>query len=209
MVELTRPHVSGTEGYAEQAEALLERYESRSFLKIHGRVLPLLPNAPGRIVDIGAGTGRDAAGFAALGYDVLAVEPTQAMRANAERLHPSPRIEWIDGSLPNLACLAGRQGSFHGVIMTDVWMHLDPQQRRAAMPNVARLLEPGGVLAISLRHGPVPKGRRMFQVSASETIDLANAEGLSMAYNMAGPTDPLGPPGVTGTQLAFIKPNDH
>lgn len=145
MVELTKPLISGTEGYAEQADALVDRYESRSFAEIHARVLPLLPKAPGWVLDIGAGTGRDAAGFAALGYDVVAVEPTRAMRAHAERLHPSPRIEWIDGSLPNLACLASRQGSFHGVMMTDVWMHLDPLQRRNAMPNVARLLARGGV----------------------------------------------------------------
>ena len=173
MVELTKPLISGTEGYAEQADALVDRYESRSFAEIHTRVLPLLPKAPGWVRNIGAGTGRDAAGFAALGYDVVAVEPTRAMPAHAERLHPSPRIEWIDGSLPDLACLASQQGSFHGVMMTDVWMHLDPLQRRTAMPNVARLLaRGGGVLALSLRQGPVPKGRRMFDVRPARLSNL-------------------------------------
>ena len=209
MVELTKSLISNTEGYAEQADALVDRYESRSFAEIHARVLPLLPKAPGWVLDIGAGTGRDAAGFAALGYDVVAVEPTRAMRAHAERLHPSPRIEWIDGSLPNLACLASRQGSFHGVMMTDVWMHLDPLQRRTAMPNVARLLARGGCAGIVITPRPRTEGTADVRRSASEAIELANAEGLSVAYNMAGSTDSPERPGVTWSRLAFTKPGDN
>jgi hypothetical protein len=40
----------------------------------------VLDRAVDRGLDIGAGTGRDAAGFAALGHRVLAVEPTAALR---------------------------------------------------------------------------------------------------------------------------------
>ena len=94
--------VSGTEGYAEQAEALVAQYESLGFAENHHSILPLVPTTPCRVLDIGAGTGRDAAGFAALGHNVLAIEPTAAMRERAITLHPSPRIEWLDDSLPEL-----------------------------------------------------------------------------------------------------------
>ena len=94
--------VSGTEGYAEQADALVERYESVSFADVHRQFLHLIPTVPSRVLDIGSGTGRDAAGFATLGHDVVAVEPTDELRQRAVALHPSNRIEWLDDSLPNL-----------------------------------------------------------------------------------------------------------
>ncbi|MEM6557982.1 MAG: SAM-dependent methyltransferase, partial [Pseudomonadota bacterium] len=37
---------------------------------------------------------------------------------------------------------------------------------------------PGGRIAMSLRHGEVPKGRRMFDVTGAETIALAAEHGL-------------------------------
>ena len=50
----------------------------------------LLPSPPAVVIDVGAGTGRDAGAFADAGYEVIAVEPSTGMRAEAERLHPSP-----------------------------------------------------------------------------------------------------------------------
>ena len=88
--------VSGTEGYAEEAEALLVQYESVTFEQTQGKILHLIPPAPCGVLDIGAGTGRDAAGFAALGHSVVAVEPTDVFRTRAAALHPSPAIEWVD-----------------------------------------------------------------------------------------------------------------
>jgi protein-L-isoaspartate O-methyltransferase len=64
-VAVSRP--SGTEGYADEAEALVKQYETISFGDVHRQVIHLIPTAPSRILDIGAGTGRDAAGFAAMG----------------------------------------------------------------------------------------------------------------------------------------------
>ncbi|MDH6550225.1 ubiquinone/menaquinone biosynthesis C-methylase UbiE [Streptomyces sp. SAI-041] len=46
--------------YAESAERLGRVYESVSFEDVHGALLDLLPPAPARVLDVGAGTGRDA-----------------------------------------------------------------------------------------------------------------------------------------------------
>ena len=72
--------VSGTEGYAEEARELFKQYESVHASEAHRAVLHLIPPVPGSILDIGSGTGRDAAWFAAQGHRVVAVEPTDAMR---------------------------------------------------------------------------------------------------------------------------------
>ena len=126
---------SGTENYADEAPELLKRYESISFADAHARVLHLIPPAPCRVLDIGSGTGRDAAGLAALGHSVVAVEPTEELRRGAMLLHPSPMIERLDDSLPHLSVVRARGEEFDLVMLSAVWMHLDEMQRSLAMPT--------------------------------------------------------------------------
>lgn len=45
-------------------------------------------------------------------------------------------------------------------------MHLDAEERGLAMARIAALLMPGGQFFVNLRHGPVPDGRHMFDVSS-------------------------------------------
>lgn len=170
--------VSGTQGYAEQAAELLIRYESVSFAEKYKSELHLLPSSPAHIIDVGAGTGADAAWFASQGHAVVAVEPTDELREPGKALHPSPLIEWLKDSLPDLALVLARDQRFDVVVLSAVWMHLDEEERRIAMPKLSSLIAPGGVMVMSLRHGPVPPGRRMFDVSAEETVALAAANGL-------------------------------
>ena len=199
--------IKGTQGYAEQAETLLVRYESFSFDEAHAPVLHLMPATPARILDIGSGTGRDAAHLAGMGHRVTAVEPTDALRVAASRLHPSPAIDWVDDGLPDLRKVVALGEQFDLVMLTAVWMHLDPAERRRAMPIVASLIRPGGVMLLSLRHGRPAEGRRMFAVSPEETIDLAGAEGLTPLLNLHTDSEVEfnRREGITWTRLAFEK----
>lgn len=197
--------VSGTEGYESEARALISQYESLAFADVHRHVLHLLPPEPSLVPDIGAGTGRDAAALAERGHCVTAVEPTAALRLAAINLHPSPRIEWLDSALPDLSGLAGREGRYALVLLTAVWMHLDEAQRRRAMPRVAAFLRPGGLMIFSLRHGPVPAGRRMFEVGIEETALLAAAAGCRCVFQQEGRGGGLERPGVYWSRLAFSK----
>ena len=204
---MTSVQVSGTEGYAEEAAELFKLYESIPAADAHRAVLHLIPTAPGSILDIGSGTGRDAAWFAAQGHRVVAVEPTDAMRLPAMALHPSPLIEWLDDSLPDLALLRARDERFDLVMLSAVWMHLDAQQRRDAMPNLAALLRAGGVMIMKVRHGPVPEGRRMFEVLPEETIELARTQGLHpvLSVRTESSQEANRRAGVTWTNLAFVR----
>ena len=194
--------VSGTEGYAETADRLAEQYESRRFADVHKSILPLIPTTPCRVLDIGAGTGRDAAGLAAMGHRVLAVEPTAEMRAHSRRLHSSSAIDWIDDSLPALAQVHARGERFDLVMMTAVWMHLDDAERRRGMAQVRSLIAPAGLLTLSLRHGPIPAGRRMFEVTSTETKALAAEHGLNVLVDRDRPSS-FGAEGVWWSVLAF------
>jgi len=167
-----------TAGYAGEAEALLERYERRDPEAVLSALLPWLPPAPARILDVGCGTGRDAAYLAGLGHEVVAVEPVEAMRRGALRLHGEARVRWGDDALPGLPRTVAAGGRFDLILANAVWMHLDAGERRMAMATVASLLVPGGRLYVSLRHGPVPEGRRMFEVTGEETVALGARHGL-------------------------------
>jgi SAM-dependent methyltransferase len=201
------PVVRGSRGYAEQAEELVARYEGIDFPDKHRAVLPLLPAPPASAIDIGAGTGRDAAWLAERGYRVVAVEPTEAMRSRAMALHPTPAIEWIDDSLPVLARILAERRRFDLVMLTAVWMHLDAEERGVAMANVAALVAPSGLLVMTLRHGPVPSGRIMFAVSGEETIALAQAHRLRVVVDVHAESSQAAnrDAGVSWTQLAFRR----
>ena len=199
--------IRGIRGYAEHAPELIERYESLSFADKHDAVLHLIPSAPAKALDIGAGTGADAAWLAEQGHPVVAVEPTEAFREHGLKHHPSPLIEWVNDALPHLNRLAHRRHEFSLVMLTAVWMHLDEHERRAAMPVVASLLAPGGVLIMALRHGAVPGDRVMFAVSPEETAALAEAQGLRCVLNVHAESKlrENRQAGVTWSRLVFVR----
>ena len=60
-------------------------------------------------------------------------------------------------------------------------------------------------MLLTLRHGPVPPGRRMFHVSPEETIRLAGEGGLAMVAAYEYQRDFFGRSDVTWTSLAFTK----
>ncbi|WP_456280851.1 class I SAM-dependent methyltransferase [Cupriavidus sp. JZ107] len=174
--------VPGSAGYEEEAGELAQRYERLQFEQVHHDVLHLLPAVPANVVDIGAGSGRDAAALARRGYRVVAVEPTDALRKEGERLHAGLPIRWVDDSLPALRILRAEGGRHDLILLSAVWMHLDQAERAEGMAALAALLAPGGIAILSLRHGPVPAGRRMFEVSADETIALGREHGLVQCH---------------------------
>lgn len=175
--------VRGTRSYAEEADDLFVRYEAFAFERVHEAVLGFYPPAPARVLDVGAGTGRDADWFDRSGYRVTAVEPCNTLRERAKALHPSPTIGWVDDSLPKLAALEGREQSFDLIQLSAVFMHLDGDERRAAMDRLAGLLAPGGRLVLLVRDGPVPEGRCMFEVPIDETLAIADEYGLSCVHH--------------------------
>ncbi|MFL9896394.1 class I SAM-dependent methyltransferase [Paraburkholderia sp. RL17-381-BIF-C] len=201
--------VPGTEGYAEYAAALANDWRKISFRDHHQPVLHLIPTAPSRVLDVGAGMGRDAAALAALGHSVVAVEPVDELRAAAIKFYPASSVVWLDDSLPELRLVREREraNTFNLVMVTAVWMHLDEAQRRRGMDTISDLLDDGGLVIMSLRHGPIPTRRRMFDVSASDTIRLAEAHHLQLLLNVRSDSAQQANRNmeVTWTRLAFRK----
>jgi hypothetical protein len=64
--------------------------------------------------------------------------------------------KWCDDRLPDLPRVLARGGTSNRVMLSGVWQHLDAEQRCRAMPVLAGLVAPAGLLIMSLRHGRRP-----------------------------------------------------
>ncbi|MGN8246055.1 class I SAM-dependent methyltransferase [Cellulomonas soli] len=91
-------------------------------------------------VDLAAGTGKLTARLAEHGLHVTAIEPSAAMRA--ELLHAVPGVEARPGSAENTGLPTA---SADLVTVAQAWHWFD---ERAAAAEIARVLRPGGTLAV-------------------------------------------------------------
>ncbi|WP_291298780.1 methyltransferase domain-containing protein [Elioraea sp.] len=185
-----------------------EAYEAFGFAQIHADAVPFLPERPGLVLDVGAGSGRDAAWFAERGAEVIAVEPAGAMRQGGAMLHPSGQIRWFDDRLPALSAVHRLGLAFDVVWLSGVWMHVPPDDRQRAMRKLATLLKPGGRMVITLRHGPAPDDRPMWPVDAHEVERLGLEFGLSLRVATERRDDLQRRPGVRWQTVILDLPDD-
>ena len=197
---MTQPPPPAIAFYDREAEALAKAYDAIDFEKLHGLLLPFLPKE-GRVLDVGAGSGRDARALADRGLEVVAVEPSRAMRREAARHPPSPKIQWKDDRLPELATIP-EDPSFSLILVSAVWMHLPPLTRDEALKRLARLLLPEGHLYLTFRSVSDDPDRGMAPVSLPETIRCARQCGLSLLVSNTS-EDLLERSGITWSALLF------
>ncbi|MEU9091737.1 methyltransferase domain-containing protein [Streptomyces sp. NPDC048428] len=189
-----------------EANVLASLYERVTFDEVHRQVLHLMPTNPVRALDIGAGTGRDAAALSIRGHTVVAIEPAADLRAVGQRIHATHNIAWVDDNLPELRNLGRPCRRFQLVLLTAVWMFLPEAQRHTAAIRLDELLEDGGRLGMVLRGGPIAADRGMYTVSAAETISLLTSLGLRLIHQ-SQQSDSLGRKGVFWNNLFFEKPS--
>ena len=187
---------------------LIAGYDALSPEQIYASVLDLFPDTPVRVADIAAGTGRDAAWFAAQGHRVLAVEPVSEFREAGAVLH-GDRVEWLDDRLPELGEVE-RRGPFDLIVLCAVWHHLDSADRAQAVQSLARIAASGATLILSLRHEPGELGPHSYPAPPGEAIDLACAAGFDLIRQAEAPAvHPLSrAAGVHWTWLAFTRTAD-
>ena len=82
--------------YDANAETVVPQYEGLASDTVHDWLRDLLPKGLATILDIGAGSGRDATWLSAKGYDVVAVEPSASMRTAGAAMHAhAPSDGWM------------------------------------------------------------------------------------------------------------------
>lgn len=192
--------------YTRNAEQLAEQYDSLAFEQVHRDWLDIVP-AEGFVLDVGAGSGRDARYLAERGLTVYAVEPADGIRERAQQYHPNPSIHWINDSLPELTHVQRHATKFDLILLSAVWMHIAPSSRQRAFRKLSALLKPNGKMVISLRHGASPDTRAMHSVSADELKQYAQQQGLSYRL-LNSRDDELGRKEVHWETVLLTLPDD-
>ncbi len=198
--------VKGISGYGSNAAEFVAATATIDFGTLHQPSLELIPAKPARILDIGAGAGRDAAALAAMGHSVVAVEPATELLSAAQTLHADANIHWLDDALPELKKLGTPTHCFDFILATAVWHHLDPEERETALRRIADLIRAGGIFALSLRNGPPGMGTHTFPTDYRKTVASAVQLGFEPARLATGqPRLIAGKVDVSWSKLAFKR----
>jgi len=161
--------------YEDNAQDIATRYESVGSPVAKYFPLAFVPGA--RLLDIGAGSGRDLAHLLKSGYEAYGVEPTDGLRAAAKVAHPELENRLASAALPELGMPF--DGKFDGILCSAVLMHVPDHQLFDAALAIRALLNPHGRLLLSL---PLTRGDnlveqrdtsgRLFQGYTAEEIQL-------------------------------------
>ena len=135
---------------------------------------------------------------------MTAVEPVAAFRKAGRDKHGSA-LAWVDDRLPDLPALRRRR--FDLLLVSGVWQHLTEADRRTGLANLSPITAPGGLLILSLRHGPGAPDRPVVPVSAERTITIAEETGFQLVRRRRA--ESIGAAnraaGVIWTWLAFLR----
>ncbi len=132
--------------YDSQAKEFAERYENCS-----GGISEWFDVAfpkHCRVLDVGAGSGRDVSLLLKAGWDAFGVEPSGALIEEALRGHPEIEGRISQDSLPGLSTIADQ--SYDGVLCSAVLMHILEEELFDSIFSLRRILKPGGRLLVSL-----------------------------------------------------------
>ena len=141
----------------------------------------LIPAGAAHVLDLGAGTGKLTRQLAGRGLDVTAVEPLEGMREQLRRAVPG--IRPLEGTAERIP-LPG--GSVDAVLVAQAWHWVDPAR---AVPEVARVLRPGGQLGLLWN----VRDERADWVAALSVI-LRQSDGPPPGSSTVSAAPPVGPP---------------
>jgi ubiquinone/menaquinone biosynthesis C-methylase UbiE len=109
---------------------------------------------PGRLVDLGCGTGRLLLHLARRGQRVLGVDLSAAMlRVTAEKARTaSLAVDLIQANLVDLRCLDDGAFDYAACLFSTLGMVVGADQRRRVVQHVHRILRPGGLFVLHVHN---------------------------------------------------------
>ncbi len=195
---------------AAQCAALWDSIDRAAF---HSDILPAIDAkaktaGPLRVLDIGAGSGADAAMLAARGHQVLAVDPSEKLLEHARQTFADPRIEYLQDELPTLPQVKARGEKFDIVFLSAVWQYIPPAQWKESLEALRDLAKPGALALISY---PTPPSREYqydvdFEAFKKMLHDVnEEGDGKFNIIDVSSKPDPKGRTALNGQPLNHWK----
>jgi SAM-dependent methyltransferase len=98
--------------------------------------------SPGRLLDLGCGTGRLCAHFVSRGFECVGVDLSDAMLAQAQK--NTPTATFVRANLVDLSELPERSFDYAACLFSTLGMVRGAENRAKVLANAFRLLKPGG-----------------------------------------------------------------
>lgn len=109
---------------------------------------------PGRLIDLGCGTGRLCVHFARTGFDCVGVDLSEGMlaqaRANADAA--GVKVEWRNANLVELAGVPDGHFDYAACLFSTLGMVRGPGNRAAVVRQAFRVIRPGGRFALHVHN---------------------------------------------------------
>ena len=199
--------------YEDNADEVTRVYEEVEFSRVIDRIL--FYTRPGdRLLDIGSGSGRDAARLLSLGLDVTILDGSTEMLKRATSLHPELAGRELLCPLPGRIPVPSER--FQAATAWAVLMHFEKDALPELFSEIARVLKPGGLFAYSantMRSGLDSKendsrGRHFTCLHATEWESLHVAAGFK-TLEAEETTDITGRPGIRWATYYTRKTSDE
>ena len=129
-------------------------FQHNELFRFDTHVLDRWFRQPGRLLDLGCGTGRHLVHFATRGFDVTGVDLSEHMLAVACRRLDTERCAatLVHGDITKLDELGLGQFRYATCMFSTFGMIYGAENRRAFLQSVRRHLEPGGVFAFHVHN---------------------------------------------------------
>jgi SAM-dependent methyltransferase len=139
---------------ADQARTYDERLAGTPLLRADHDFVNRHCPTPGRLLDLGCGTGRVLVPLAQRGHRVLGVDLSEEMLkvAGQKGAAAGANVQLLKANIVELDCLA--DGCFDCVLclFSTLGMVAGPEHRRRVVTHAARLLRPGGVFVLHVHN---------------------------------------------------------
>ncbi len=106
----------------------------------------LLPK--GKVLEIGSGSGRDAAALISMGYDYFGIDASEGLLGVARRRNPEARFELMDVEELRLP-----EDNFDGFWAAASLLHIPKEKIDNVLVNIKKVVKSSGVGFISLKKG--------------------------------------------------------
>lgn len=133
--------------YESHAEEFVSNTKDADMGSIRSRFLSYIPKG-GRILDFGCGTGRDAKAFLDLGYDVTAIDGSEAMCQFAHTLTGLPI-----GCLDFRKYVPALDEAYDGIWACASLLHLQKDEMITVLRTLCQALKSEGACYVSFKYG--------------------------------------------------------
>ncbi|MHA1207593.1 MAG: class I SAM-dependent methyltransferase [Candidatus Hodarchaeales archaeon] len=171
--------------YEKNSREITEKYENLDMKNLHQKLTEVFSKKD-NLLELGCGSGRDAAYLISHGYDVIISDGSQTMLNEAIKLHPELKRNACVIQLPNK--FSYPKESFSGVYAIAVLMHLEIHEIGVVLEEISRILTSDGkfFFSVYIRENDkvesiiTPEGRFLTRMPKENWIKMCESSGFTL-----------------------------